>query len=101
MAVKTIFSRFVSWILVSSENPQQVSLTVKGALLAAVPALIWLSGFSFFRSLTPDVINVTINYAVLFVQDAFSAVSFAVAGYGIVRKIINTFFIPDAPTPTV
>lgn len=94
--------KIISWILTSSENPQAVSLTVKGILLAGVPTLIWLSGFSFFQHLTPDIINLIINYTVLFVQDALYTISFAMASYGLVRKIINTWIIPDAPVqPTV
>lgn len=91
----------IAWIVVSSENPQAVSLTVKGALLSIVPTLLLLANFQWFQHLTPDLINVIINYVVIFVQDALYAISFSIAGYGIIRKIINTWFIPDADVTTV
>lgn len=94
--IKINFKSIISWILVSSENPQAVSLTVKGALLAIVPTLLWLANFGWFQHLTPDLINVIINYVVVFVQDALYVISYSIMGYGIVRKIINTLFIPDA-----
>ena len=93
------FKAFVQWILVSSEDPQRVALTVKGLLVAGIPTIMWaFGGFAFFQHLTPDVINLIINYIVIVVADSLTVVGYGMAIYGAIRKIINTFFIPAVAT---
>ena len=88
-----MFKKFLNWLVVSSEDPTAISLTVRGLLVTAVPYIIGIAGFAHFQTLastTPDIYNVLINYIVQFINDALTAIGSVMAIYGILRKLFNT-----------
>lgn len=94
-----MFKKFIAWILVSSEDPQSVALTVKGAAVAAIPAILFIAGVGHFSGITSDALTQGISDFVTFLQYALYTIGAGVTFYGFVRKLINTFLIPW-PAPT-
>lgn len=76
-------SKFISWIVYSSENPENFSLTLKGALATLLPVVVLLAsqlGFSL------DGANVE-----ALVLSVITIATTAVTLFGLVRKLVNTF----------
>jgi hypothetical protein len=46
LCMKQAFQKLIGWIVVSSADPDEVSLTVKGALVAVVPTLMAVAGLA-------------------------------------------------------
>jgi hypothetical protein len=42
--MKTALQKVIAWIILSSADPTEVSLTVRGALIAVIPTLIAVAG---------------------------------------------------------
>ncbi len=76
-------NKFWTWLVVSSSNPEEVALTVKGWMSAIVPVLLFVIHNPNLNSL-PDGV-----YAVVIALLAI--VSAVVTAYGIIIKIIRTF----------
>jgi hypothetical protein len=70
-----------SWLIRSSSDPRNTSLAVKGALLAIMPAALYLTGIA-----EAD-FNVIVDAAVTIVFAVTSIISAAQIIYGIVRKV--------------
>jgi hypothetical protein len=69
-------------ILGSSKNPEDLSMTVKGILLALIPVVIGLGksfGWEFLEADLTDIVN-----------NSFLAVSAVVTVWGIIRKFKKT-----------
>lgn len=76
-------NKFVSWLVYSSENPENFSLTLKGAVATLLPVVLILAsqlGFSL------DGAN-----AEALVLSVITIATTAVSLFGLVRKLVNTF----------
>lgn len=76
-------NKFISWLVYSSENPENFSLTLKGAVATLLPVVLILAsqlGFSL------DGAN-----AEALVLSVITIVTTAVSLFGLVRKLVNTF----------
>lgn len=75
--------KFLNWLVFSSENPNNVALTIKGILLMAVPVVIDMLkqfGVQFAEQRAVDIIS----SAVIVISSLLTLI-------GLVRKLINTF----------
>jgi hypothetical protein len=76
-------NKFVSWLVYSSEYPENFSLTLKGAIATLLPVVLLLAsqlGFSL------DGANVE-----ALVLSVITIATTAVTLFGLVRKLVNTF----------
>lgn len=76
-------SKFISWIVYSSENPENFSLTLKGALATLLPVVVLLASQLGFAL---DGANVE-----ALVLSVITIATTAVTLFGLVRKLVNTF----------
>lgn len=75
--------KFINWLVYSSENPDNFSLTLKGAVATLLPVIIMLAqqlGFTF------DIANVE-----AFVLSIIAVATTAITLLGLVRKMYNTY----------
>lgn len=75
--------KFLNWLVFSSENPNNVALTIKGILLMAVPVVVNMLqqfGIQFAEQRAVDIIS----SAVIVISSLLTLI-------GLVRKLINTF----------
>ena len=81
--------KFITWLVVSSENPENISLTVKGILLMAVPiTLTLLSQFG---------VHFAEDQALQFVSSSVTVLASVLSLVGLIRKLINTFSKTEVP----
>lgn len=78
---------FLVWLIVSSKDPEKLSLFIKGFLGVAVSVVTMLLQFAHVQvgDLTP-----VVDALVALVQAAAVFISAAVAVWGLVRKVIAT-----------
>lgn len=84
--IKNWFHAVTNWLLLSSANPTQASLTFKGVLLGLVPTVMMVSGFTHL-ALNQDLLSTSINDAATVVQDVLFIVAGAMTLYGALRKL--------------
>lgn len=75
--------KFISWLVYSSENPENFSLTLKGAVATLLPVVILLAsqlGFSLDGSNVEQ-----------YILSAITIFTTAITLFGLVRKLVNTF----------
>ena len=75
--------KFLNWLVFSSENPNNVALTIKGILLMAVPVVI--------NMLQQFGVQFTEQRAVDIISSAAIVISSLLTLIRLVRKLINTF----------
>jgi len=75
------FEKIVAWFVTSSQDPKKLSLTVKGALLAVAPFVMYFTGF------TDADFNQFVEAIVAFVFAATTAVSALQIAFGLLRKV--------------
>ena len=82
-----MFDTFLTWLLVSSKDPEKLSLTIKGILVGILPVLSAVFGLANVQlgDLTPIVDAIAAA-----VQTFIAFVAAAIALYGLVRKVILT-----------
>jgi uncharacterized membrane protein len=85
------------WIVVSSTDPAEVSLTIKGILVGVVPAVIVLAGLANLN-VGSDQLNALIDGFVMLVQALFTVVATCMTLYGMLRKLLNTIKVHQAVT---
>ena len=85
MNFKEALQKIVAWIVVSSADPTEVSLTVKAALVAVLPMIMAVAGLAHVNLGDNQLTTVT-NAIVMFIQGALTCVAAAMALYGIIRK---------------
>lgn len=91
--MQTTESKLINWLVISSANPDKVALTVKGALIGAIPVLILVAS-AFHWNWTTDQITQIIEGITAFVSGFLVLV-------GLVRKIFLTIVqTPISPTDT-
>lgn len=91
--MKDIFKKVISWIVDSSANPSQVSLTLRGALVATIPTIMIIVHISNINVGQPQ-LTVGIDDVVAFVQNALALVATAMVVYGGARKVWYSVFSP-------
>ena len=85
-------SKVWNWIVQSSANPQQVSLTVRGVLVGVIPFLMqFLPMFGIHVS--PDFNNIP-DYVEAIVYYGLTIVASVMTAYGFFRKVFNAFVPP-------
>lgn len=84
-----MLKKIIHWFVVSSANPQDVALSVKGLLVAGTPFLVAVSGL-IHLPVDSSAFSVIINALVNVVADSLTLVGSAMVLVGIVRKVILT-----------
>lgn len=79
------------WLLSSSSNPEAASLTVKGALLGAVPALMYVFGIAHI-GLGQDQLTSIFDGATATLQAVLTVIATSITLFGALRKAWNTVF---------
>lgn len=75
--------KFIAWVIYSSENPENFSLTIKGALATILPVVVLLVqqlGFTLDSSETEA-----------FALSVIAIITTALTLIGLIRKLVNTF----------
>ena len=78
------------WLYKSSENPEQVALTVKG-FLNTIGGVVLIASPLFHLNIGQSQIDLIVQSSVQIVITFYTAFAAATTIYGIIRKIINTF----------
>lgn len=95
---KQALDNLVHWIAASSANPQGVSLTVRGALLGSIPALMYVVGVAHLN-LGQDQITAVFDAATGFLQSLLTVVATGLTLYGAMRKVWLSIFAAPSSTP--
>lgn len=69
--------------LASSENPEQLSLTIKGLLMFAVPIIVTVAKQNGVEVLESDIIS--------FIDSVYVAIATTITLVGLLRKFRNSF----------
>lgn len=85
-AIADLFKMFVKWVMLSSQNPQATSLTVKASLAAALTWLTMLAGLGHVTLPIADISGL-FDLIVQWVQTALLLVSISTAIFGAARKV--------------
>lgn len=78
--------KVTDWILTSSANPAEVSLTIRGILMGAIPIIMTFVGLTHL-SVSSDMLTSLTNAFVIFVQAALAIVSATMIFVGAARKV--------------
>jgi len=76
-------NKFLNWLVFSSENPDNIALTVKGIALMAVPAVLTIT--SQFG------LSVNETNIVAIISQTTTTLAAGLTVIGLIRKLINTF----------
>jgi hypothetical protein len=79
------FEEVLRWLLQSSANPNEVSLTVKGLLIGVIPTLMTIFGLAHVN-LGQDQLTAIANGIVAVIQAGLILVSAITTLYGLCRK---------------
>lgn len=91
--MKEIFKKVIAWIVNSSSDPSQVSLTLRGALVAAIPTVMVIAHIANINLGQPQ-LTTGVDDVVAFVQNALALVATAMVVYGGARKVWYSAFPP-------
>ena len=92
--LQNALSKVLHWIIVSSADPNEVSLTLKGLFLTAIPSIMFAVGIAHLN-LGQDQVTGIFDSATAFVQTSLAVVGTAITLYGAVRKAYYTMFPPQ------
>jgi hypothetical protein len=90
--MKQALKNLVAWIVVSSADPTEVSLTVKAALVAVIPTLMAVAGVAHINLGDGTVLTSLVDALVQFIQVALTLIATAMAVWGAVRKVWYLLF---------
>lgn len=76
-------NKFLKWIVLSSEDPKQVAMTIRGIIMLSIPTIIGLLGDAGIHVMEGDIMQYVAIVTALF--GAFLAI------VGLVRKLLNHF----------
>ena len=79
-----MINKFLENFVKSSQNPQALSLTVKGAILGLVPVYMFIGSMLRVPVAETEIYDIAEIVAVMIVA--------LITGYGLLRKIANKFF---------
>ena len=77
------------WIVVSSADPAEISLTIKGVLLGTIPTIMFAVGLAHLN-IGQDQLTALFDAVAALVQTLFTVVAAVLTVYGMVRKLWNT-----------
>ncbi len=86
-AAQNILNRIARWVVLSSANPSQVSLTVKAVLVAALPYVMLLVGAGHWN-VGQDQVSMAINAVSDIIFYLLSATAAIMGALGVGRKLI-------------
>jgi hypothetical protein len=93
------FNTLVRWIVVSSANPEEISLTIKGVIVGFVPTAMVLIGLAHLN-VGQDQLNAIIDGGATVLQDALMLVSAGMTLWGMARKVWITIKVHQQTTTT-
>jgi hypothetical protein len=93
------FNTLVRWIVVSSADPQEISLSIKGVLVGLVPYVIAISGLAHLN-VGQDQMTGLIDGVANVIQYALALVSGVMMVWGMARKIWLTIKVHQQTTGT-
>lgn len=90
--MKNIIKAMWNWLVKSSADPAKVSLTVKGILTGAIPAIIFIAP-SLGLPINSENIGSVTDLISAVVQYILGVIASLVTIYGLFRKIKNTLVV--------
>jgi hypothetical protein len=96
----TWFNTLVRWIVVSSNNPQEISLTIKGVLVGLVPYVMVFIGLAHLN-VGQDQLTGIIDGGATVLQDVLMLISAAMTFWGMARKVWITIKVHQQTTGTL
>jgi hypothetical protein len=96
--MKQALQKLIAWIVVSSADPNEVSLTVKGALVAVVPTLMAVAGFAHINLGDGSLLTSLVDGLAQVIQVALTLVATAMAVWGTVRKVYYLIVPKNGPS---
>jgi len=76
-------SKFLKWLVLSSENPKEVALTIEGIIVSFVPGLLFFLEGMGVSVLEKDIVAI--------ITIVIGAIGLLLTIIGLIRKLINTF----------
>ena len=98
--MKQALQKLIAWIVVSSADPDEVSLTVKGALVAVIPTLMAVAGIAHINLGDGSLLTSLVDALAELIQVTLTLVATAIAVWGITRKIWYLVF-PKSAASTI
>jgi hypothetical protein len=98
--MKQALKNLIAWVVTSSADPSEVSLTVKGALIAVIPTLMAVAGIAHINLGDGSLLTSFVDALAQFIQIALTLVATAIAVWGAARKVWYLLF-PKDTTSTV
>ena len=89
--------KVVAWLVVSSENPENVSLALRGLLVSFIPVILnfapFISNmFGLHFMITSETLTTIVTNVVNIVNLSLVMIGTAMAGYGAIRKLYNSLY---------
>jgi len=84
-----MFTKIIAWIVLSSKDPQKVSLMIKGAAAWAGTYILFFAGIFHFNVGQSDVASI-FEAVAKFVEYALYAISAVSTVWGLIRKVKRT-----------
>ena len=81
--------KIIAWIVLSSKDPNKVSLMIKGLALGAVTWIVFFAGL-FNVNLQPTDVALLIEEGAKLLEWALTGISIIMTVYGMIRKIVTT-----------
>jgi hypothetical protein len=94
--MKQALKNLIAWVVTSSADPSEVSLTVKGALIAVIPTLMAVAGVAHINLGDGSLLTSFVDALAQFIQIALTLVATAIAVCGAARKVRYLLFTKDA-----
>ena len=85
--MKQALQNVIAWIVVSSADSSEVSLTVKAALLAVIPTLMAVAGIAHINLGDGSALTSLVDVLAQFIQVALTLIASAMAVWGAARKV--------------
>lgn len=76
-------NKFFKWLVLSSENPKEIALTIRGIIVVAIPGIVEL-----LNEAGVHILEGEIAHYVIMITALFGAVLTVI---GLIRKLYNTF----------
>lgn len=81
--------KIFAWLILSSKNPQQLSLTIKGVLVGAITYVVFFAGL-FHITLSPSDLTSLVESIVQIIEMTLTLISIVATAWGFVRKIYTS-----------
>lgn len=76
-------NKFFKWLVLSSENPKEIALTIRGIILLSLPTIVELLNEAGIHALDSKGVEIAVLITSLF--------GVLLAVIGLIRKLVNTF----------